>query len=101
MPRLIRLYIVSIAIGFALAACFIAMVILLDIASLRHLTGSTSGGWIAIGMLVFFHGILFSGVQFAIRIMLMARSEHPGGGKRLWIRKEPARAYLPQASRKG
>lgn len=101
MPRLIRLYIVSIAIGFALAACFIAMLILLDIASLRHLTGSTSGGWIAIGMLVFFHGILFSGVQFAIRIMLMARSDHPGGGLRQGLRRQPARAYAAAPSRKG
>lgn len=101
MPRLVRLYIISIAIGFVLGACFTAMLIGLDIASLRRLIHSTNGGWIAVGMLVFFHGILFSGVQFAIRIMLMARPEHPGGGRRLRIRRQPARIYATEFSRKG
>ena len=83
MPQLVRLYIISIAIGFALALAFTGMLIALDVAGLRHLVSSTGGGWIAVAMLVLFHGVLFSGVQFAIRIMMMAeRDDSPRGGLR-------------------
>lgn len=82
MPKLVRLYILSIAIGFALAAVFVGLLTALDVAGLQHLMGTTRGGWIAVLMLVFFHGILFSGVQFAIRIMLMAEDDDPKGGLR-------------------
>lgn len=86
MPKLVRLYIISIAIGCALSAAFTAMLIALDVASLRHLVSSSSGGWIAVAMLFMFHGVLFSGVQFAIRIMLMAQDDTPRGGLRQRIR---------------
>ena len=86
MPQLVRLYIISIAIGCALSAGFTAALIALDVASIRHLVSSTAGGWIAILMLFVFHAVLFSGVQFAIRIMLMAQDDTPGGGLRQGIR---------------
>ena len=89
MPQLVRLYIISIAIGCALSAGFTAALIALDVASIRHLVSSTAGGWIAILMLFVFHAVLFSGVQFAIRIMLMAQDDTPRGGLRQGIR-----AYL-------
>lgn len=101
MPKLVRLYIVSIAIGFALAAVFVGMLAALDIAGLRHLMRSTSGGWIALLMMVFFHGILFSGVQFAIRIMLMAEDDGPKGGLRQRIRHVLAPVHAVSPSRKG
>ncbi len=101
MPRLVRLYIISIAIGFALGAAFTAMLIAMDVASLRHLIHSTNGGWIAVAMLVFFHGVLFSGVQFAIRIMLMARTDPPKGGLRQRIRWRPIRVHAAGHARKG
>ncbi|KGJ06097.1 hypothetical protein IT41_02750 [Paracoccus halophilus] len=100
MPKLVRLYIVSIAIGFALSAGFTAMLIALDVASLRHLVMATSGGWIALGVLFFFHGVLFAGVQFAIRIMLMARSERPTGGLRQRFRAQPAPVFAARPVRK-
>ncbi|WJS85830.1 hypothetical protein [Paracoccus sp. TOH] len=92
MPQLIRLYIVSIAIGFALALVFTGLLLALDVAGLRHLTSATRGGWIAVLMLTVFHTILFSGVQFGIRVMLMAQGEGPRGGHRQRIRRRPAPA---------
>lgn len=103
MPQLVRLYIVSIAIGCALAAAFTAMLIALDVASLRHLVSSSRGGWIAVAMLFMFHGVLFSGVQFAIRIMLMAQDDTPRGGLRQGIRALVAAirapAHIPSPAR--
>ncbi|MBT0778527.1 hypothetical protein EQ718_10965 [Paracoccus versutus] len=99
MPQLVRLYIVSIAIGFALALAFTALLLALDVGTLRHLVTATRGGWIAVLMLVVFHTILFSGVQFGIRIMLMARKDGRGGGLRQRIRPNPAPAMAPAATR--
>lgn len=90
MPQLVRLYIVSIAIGFALALAFTALLLAMDVAGLRHLVGATRGGWIAVLMLVVFHTVLFSGVQFGIRIMLMASDGGAGGGLRQRIRRKAA-----------
>ncbi|SIQ45677.1 hypothetical protein SAMN05421641_10835 [Paracoccus thiocyanatus] len=99
MPQLVRLYIVSIAIGFLLALVFTALLLALDVASLRHLVTATRGGWIAVLMLVVFHTILFSGVQFGIRVMLMARGGGPRGGLRQRIRPHSRPALAPAASR--
>lgn len=76
MPKLVRLYIVNIAIGFLLAVIFTTALISLNIANLRHLVTSVSAGWVAVAMLVAFHTVLFAGVQFAIAVMRMA--EDPG-----------------------
>lgn len=95
MPQLVRLYLISIAIGFALAIVFTALLLVLDVAGLRHLTAATRGGWLAVAMLVMFHTVLFSGVQFAIHIMLMAEDGQSGGGTRARIR----RGLLPVTAR--
>ena len=100
MPKLVRLYIVSIAIGFALAVAFTAMLIGLNVAGLRHLVGGTGGGWIAVMMLVFFHGILFSGVQFAIRIMMLAEDDGPKGGHRQHVRRVLAPVHAAARARR-
>jgi hypothetical protein len=100
MPKLVRLYIVSIAIGFALAVAFTAMLIGLNVAGLRHLVGGTGGGWIAVMMLVFFHGILFSGVQFAIRIMMLAEDDGPKGGLRQHVRRVLAPVHAAARARR-
>ena len=101
MPKLVRLYIISIAIGLALAVAFVGVLVALDVAGLRHLMSSTRGGWIAVLMMVFFHGVLFSGVQFAIRIMLMAEDDGPKGGLRQRIRHVLAPVHAASPSRKG
>ena len=83
MPKLIRLYIVNVAIGFGLAFVFTVMLIALDVAHLRHLVFATQGGWIAVVMLIVCNAVVFSGVQFAIAVMGLAeRDGGPKGGRR-------------------
>jgi uncharacterized membrane protein len=83
MPKLIRLYIVSVAIGFALSAVFLVLLVWLDIAGLRHLVLETASGGIAAVMLFVMNGIVFAAVQFAIAIMRLADDDdEPRGGLR-------------------
>ena len=72
MPRLIRLYITHICVGFLLSAGFVGLLLALDVAGLRGLIFGSSVGWIAVLMLWIFNGIVFAGVQFSIRIMIGA-----------------------------
>ena len=72
MPKLIRLYITSTLAGFALALTFVALLLALDVANLRHLVLGTQTGWLGGLLLVAFNGIVFAGVQFGIAIMRMA-----------------------------
>ena len=82
MPKLVRLYIQSVALGFAISAAFTGGLLWLDVAGLGHLVGSSNIGWIAVAMLVVFNGIVFSAVQFAFRIMGLAEAEDgPKGGR--------------------
>ncbi len=87
MPKLIRLYITQVLIGFLLSAVFLVAVIVLDIAGLRGLILGSSSGYIAGGMLFMANGIIFAGAQFAIRILLMADDDDddPKGGRRLRV----------------
>lgn len=78
LPRLGRLYIVSIAWGALLGAVFTGLLIALDVAGLRHLVWATRGGFIAVAMLLAFHILLFSGVQFGIAVMRMAQGRDSG-----------------------
>lgn len=98
MPQLIRLYIQSIAIGFALAAVFGAVLVWQDVAGLGHLILGSDMGPVAALMILVFFGILFSGVQFAIRIMMMAGGDDgPRGGLRQHSFHKPARASVAAA----
>ena len=83
MPELIRLYIVSVAIGFAIAVLFVLGLLAMDTAGLRHLILETEKGWLAGLMMVIFNGVVFASVQFAIRVMGLAEDdEGPRGGLR-------------------
>lgn len=84
MPRLVRLYIRHVLIGFALSAVFVGLLIGLDVAGLRHLVLETNMGWLGGMMLLVFNGSVFAGVQFGIAIMRMAEPEDdaPPGGPR-------------------
>ncbi len=93
MPKLIRLYIVNVAIGFALAVVFVAGLVWLDIAGLQRLILHAPMGWVAALMLVMFNGVVFAGVQFAIAIMRMADPEDtPPRGPRVRLEPVPVRA---------
>ncbi|SMX33505.1 hypothetical protein [Actibacterium lipolyticum] len=82
MPKLIRLYITQIIIGFAISAAFVVMLLAFDIANLRGLVTGSSSGYLAAFLLFMFNGIVFSGVQFGIAIMRMAEPENGGKGGR-------------------
>lgn len=83
MPKLIRLYIVNVAIGFAISAAFLAMLVGLDVAGFRHLILGTEMGYVAGAMFFVANGIIFAGVQFGIAVMRLAEDDDtPRGGTR-------------------
>jgi len=84
LPELVRVYLRQIAIGFALSAVFVGLLVGFNVANLRTLMLTTDGGYIAAGLLFFFNGLVFAGVQFGITIMRMAKPEDhgPRGGRR-------------------
>lgn len=96
MPKLIRLYIQSVAIGFGLSAVFAALMVGFDVMGLGHLILGSSSGLIALAMLIVFNGVVFSGVQFGLRIMMMAEDDTPPrGGLRQHLIALPVRAEAP------
>lgn len=85
MPKLIRLYITNVAIGFAAAAVFVGLLLWFDIANLWHLISTSDKGWLAALVLWFSNGIIFAGVQFGIAVMRMKDDDDddgPHGGRR-------------------
>ena len=96
MPKLIRVYIKNVLIGFALSAAFVAALLYTNVGNLWHLISTSDMGWIAVLMLFMFNGIVFAGVQFAFVIMRMEqRDGTPKGGKRQpVITGEPARVKV-------
>ena len=86
MPKLVRLYIQSIAIGFALACGFVVALVVMDVAGLRGLILGSEIGWVAAAMMIVFNGIVFSGAQFAYAVMRMAEAEDgPHGGRMMRV----------------
>jgi len=75
MPKLVSLYIRHTIIGFMLSGVFVAMLLYFNVANLLHLVTHVSGGALAVALLFVFNGIVFSGVQFGIAVMSMARDE--------------------------
>jgi len=69
MPKLIRLYITHVAIGFGIAAAFVGMLLWFNVANLWHLVTHSDKGLLAVVILWFANGIVFAGVQFAIAVM--------------------------------
>ena len=95
MPKLIRLYIINVAIGFGIAAAFVAMLLYFNVANLWYLVTHSEIGWLAVLLLWLANGIVFAGVQFAIVIMKLKDSDNdePRGGlseKMPPARSEPA-----------
>lgn len=82
MPHLVRLYIRQVAIGFALAATFVGLLLGLNVANLWHLVSHVQGGWIAVLMLWVFNGIVFAGVQFALSLPRGHGEDDEAGGRR-------------------
>ncbi|MDJ0821305.1 MAG: hypothetical protein QNJ09_05755 [Paracoccaceae bacterium] len=82
MPKLVRLYIRQVLIGFGLSAAFVALLLYANVANLWHLVSGSDVGLLAVFLLWLFNGIVFAGVQFGISIMRMAEDDTPKGGKR-------------------
>jgi hypothetical protein len=83
MPKLVRLYLASVALGFALSAVFLALLVLADVAGLRHLIWHSDMGALAGALLFVMNGVIFAGVQFGIAIMrLSGDGPAPRGGLR-------------------
>ena len=84
MPQLIRLYIMQAAIGFGIAAAFVAMLLWFNVANLWHLVTHTEQGVLAIVILWISNGVVFAGVQFGISVMRMQDDDddEPRGGHR-------------------
>jgi hypothetical protein len=99
MPPLVRLYLTSIVIGFLLALVFTGLLLAADIAGLRHLVLSSGAGWLGGLMLVFFHTILFSAVQFAFAVMHIPDRDGQGGKRIPYFRSEKVPIVVRKASR--
>ncbi|TNY30739.1 hypothetical protein [Pelagovum pacificum] len=78
--RLCRLYLRSVAIGFAAAAVFVALLLGFDVGRLGQLVARDPAGMLAVLMLWIFNGIVFSGVQFGIAVMAVAERPDGSGG---------------------
>ncbi|WP_193142050.1 hypothetical protein [Meridianimarinicoccus sp. MJW13] len=81
MPHLVRLYIKQVAIGYAISAAFVTMLLYFNVANLWHLVTHVNVGWIAVLMLWVFNGIVFAGVQFALSLPRGHGEEADSGGK--------------------
>jgi hypothetical protein len=81
MPKLVKLYIRNVLIGFAVAALFVAMLLWFNVMNLWHLVSTSDVGIMAVVVLWFAHGIVFAGVQFGWAVMAMAgRDDDRRGG---------------------
>lgn len=101
MPRLVRLYIRQVLLGFALSAVFVAALLWTNVGNLWHLISTSDMGIVAVIMLFMFNGIIFSGVQFAVTIMRMEEKDNtPAGGKRIPVATDiPIRVEVAAESR--
>ncbi|MEP1327183.1 hypothetical protein [Pseudophaeobacter sp.] len=91
MPKLVKLYIKNVIIGFAIAAGFVAMLLWFNVMNLWGLVSQSSDGILAVFLLWFMNGIVFAGVQFAWVIMSMAEKKSgPRGGTPVAHHFEPA-----------
>ncbi len=80
MPRLVKLYIRNVAIGFAIAAAFVAMLLWFNVMNLWYLVTHSDAGILAVFLLWFMHAIVFAGVQFAWAVMSLAETKDGGRG---------------------
>ncbi|APG46294.1 hypothetical protein [Phaeobacter porticola] len=84
MPKLVRLYIQNVVIGFAIAGAFVGMLLWFNVMNLWHLVSTSDSGVLAVGILWFMNGIVFAGVQFGYAVMSLAgKDDDPRGGMRI------------------
>lgn len=76
MPRVFRLYLVSALNGFGISLVFVALILILNVANLRHLVGTSDVGVLATVAFWVLNGIVFSGVQFAFALSQEVRADN-------------------------
>ena len=76
MPRVVRLYILSALNGFGISLIFVALIMVFNIANLRHLILTSDVGVMATVAFWVLNGIVFSGVQFAWTLTQTVRAEN-------------------------
>jgi hypothetical protein len=76
MPRVFRLYLLSALNGFGISIVFAALILIFNVANLRHLVATSDVGVLAMVAFWVLNGIVFSGVQFAISLSQMVRAEN-------------------------
>jgi len=74
-PDLLRLYLRHCAIGFALSAVFVALILWRDVGGLGSLIARSDVGWLAVFLLWYFNGTVFGSVQFAVMVMFQAEDD--------------------------
>lgn len=98
MPKLVKLYIRNVLIGFAVAAAFVAMLLWFNVMNLWALVTNSDTGLLAVFLLWFMHGIVFAGVQFAWAVMALAEKRGGGqGGTPIIEQLVPARVHVSEA----
>ena len=60
MPKLVRLYITQVIVGFGLSAVFVGLLLYANVGNLGHLVKNSSGGGLALVMLWALNGIVFA-----------------------------------------
>lgn len=75
MPELVKLLIRNAAIGFAAAACFVALLLLSDTGGLGTLISQSESGTLATAMLTFFVGLTFASLQMGWAVMMAGRED--------------------------
>ena len=77
LPMLVRFLLCHAAIGFALAAIFVAAILLFDPQDARALLMSGAGHWWPALALWFFTGLTFGAVQIGAATMLLDHADPP------------------------
>ena len=92
---LVRLFGLHMAIGFTIAALFVAALLMLEPLGLGRLI-ATQHAWPVVILLWFFTGLTFASVQTAIAVMALdGPDEPPHGGKKLKLRGRANTALAP------
>lgn len=78
---LVRLYVVNVLAGFALAGVFIGGLACFDVGGIGHMA-ARQGAWPFLVVLWFFTGLTFASAQTGMAVMSLAGDGEGGGGKR-------------------
>ena len=80
--------------AFSPRPCSSASCLWFDVAGLAGLIARSPDGWLALGLLWLFNGIVFAGAQAGIAVFLMAEGED-GGGRRDGVEAPPELLAIP------